>query len=113
MTYYHGNQMLKQNQGWYGQRKCNVEVEPTCGVEHTCGGGACCCRDYSSINSVEASCCPESLAALKACLDRVKGKENYIHCSPRYTTCLCVCGGGGGRALRVICVCIRVYAVCV
>ena len=97
-------------------------AEPICGggvylwgwsllvwVEPTCGGGACCCRDYSGVNSVEASCCPESLAALKACLDRVKGEENYIHCSPRYTTCLCVCGGEGGRALRVICVCIRVY----
>ena len=63
-------------------------------VQHTCGGGACCRRDYSSINFIEASYCPESFAALETCLDCVKGEENYVHCGPRYTTCLCVWGGG-------------------
>ena len=84
------------------------------GVEHTCGGRACCCRDDSGINSVEASCRPESLAALKACLDRVKGVENYVHCGPCYTTCLCVCGGGEGITCDIyVCICMCVACACV
>ena len=81
-------------------------------VEPTCGGRACCCRDYSGINSVEASCPPEPLAALEACLDCVEGEEDYVHCGSRYTTCLCVCVEGGGWHMCGMCMCIHVCGMC-
>ena len=74
-------------------------------MEHTCGGGACCRGDYSGINFIEASYCPEPFATLEACLDCVKGEENYVHCGPRYTTCLCVCVCRGGRRGCDVCMC--------
>ena len=58
---------------------------------HTCRGRACCCWYYPGIDPVEATCHPEPLAALEACLDGVQWEENHIDCCPCYTTWLCVC----------------------